>query len=82
MIIFEVKLGARSYPIYIGEDILIKPELLKQHIHGDAVFIVSNDTVAPLYLDKVLSNCEEYRNYYEILPDGEKYKNLETRSRS
>ncbi len=47
-----VDLGDRSYPIYIGSGILNTPEkLLAKHIKGKQVLIVTNETIAPLYLD-------------------------------
>lgn len=48
----EVDLGDRSYPIYIGSGLLEQGELLRQHIPGKRVLIVTNETIAPLYLDK------------------------------
>lgn len=75
---FNVELSDRSYPIYIGEDLLSQQKLITDHVHGDSVLIVSNEKVAPLYIDKVLESCEEYRCSKVILPDGERYKSLET----
>lgn len=49
----KVDLGERSYPIYIGEGLLDQPELLAPHIAGRQVAIVSNETVAPLYLERL-----------------------------
>ncbi|KAI9115871.1 hypothetical protein K1719_012801 [Acacia pycnantha] len=52
--IVEVDAGNRSYPIYIGSGLLDKPELLQRHAHGKKrVLVVTNNTIAPLYLDKV-----------------------------
>jgi 3-dehydroquinate synthase len=48
----EVDLGDRSYPIYIGTGLLEQGELLRKHIPGKRVLIVTNETIAPLYLDK------------------------------
>lgn len=48
----SVDLGDRSYPIYIGQDLLDKPELLLDNIPGKRVLIVTNSTVAPLYLER------------------------------
>jgi 3-dehydroquinate synthase len=73
----QVSLADRSYPIYIGEDLLSQPELLKQHIKGSEVLVVTNTTIAPLYLEKVLDSLAEYRCESVILPDGEEFKNLE-----
>ena len=75
---FEVQLGKRSYPIYIGENILDDSQYLQKHILGDTVFIISNEKVAPLYLDSVLKSCSTFKCEHLILPDGEKYKTLDT----
>lgn len=51
-----VELGDRAYPIYIGNGLLheaiANPELLRKHIPGKRVLIVTNETIAPLYLEK------------------------------
>ena len=78
MITLNVDLADRSYPIYIGEDLLGNEDLLLQHIPGKNVLVVSNDTVAPLYLDKTLAMLASKQVETCILPDGEEYKNLET----
>jgi 3-dehydroquinate synthase len=73
-----VELGERSYPIFIGQDLLDKPELLTQHVQGRQVMVVSNDTIAPLYLDRVREIFSDFELATVILPDGEQYKNLDT----
>ena len=78
MITLTVDLADRSYPIYIGEDLLGNEDLLLQHIPGKNVLVVSNNTVAPLYLDKTLAMLASKQVETCILPDGEEYKNLET----
>jgi 3-dehydroquinate synthase len=78
MITLTVDLGERSYPIYIGENLLGDNERLCGHIPGKNVLVVSNDTVAPLYLDKILTLLAGKHVESCILPDGEEYKNLET----
>lgn len=77
MISLKVNLGDRSYPIYIGEDLLSQSELLTQHIPGNSALIVSNETVAPLYLDTVKESLNGIRHKSLILPDGEEFKNLD-----
>ena len=47
-----VDLGDRTYPIYIGPGLLNTPELLSDHIRGKRVLIVTNETIAPLYLHR------------------------------
>ena len=77
MTTLTVDLGERSYPIYIDGGLLGQAELLQQHIPGNSALIVSNETVAPLYLEKTQSMLSGLKHQSVILPDGEKYKNLE-----
>ncbi len=77
----HVELGERSYPVYIGRDLLTDGQLLSRHIPGSQLVVVSNDTVAPLYLDRVIGALGGRKRVTEvILPDGEQYKNLDTLS--
>ena len=78
MISLKVNLGERSYPICIGKDLLDHHELLTQHIPGNSALIVTNETVAPLYLDKVEAALDGFKYETLVLPDGEEYKNLQT----
>ncbi|HHJ12179.1 MAG TPA: 3-dehydroquinate synthase, partial [Chromatiales bacterium] len=78
MTTLTVDLGARSYPIHIGSGLLGRPELLRAGLAGGSVMIVTNTTVAPLYLERVQAAFEGLRQAAVILPDGEQYKNLET----
>lgn len=77
----HVALGERSYPIYIGEQLLSEADLFAAHIKGKEVLIVTNETVAPLYLDEVKSALSAYRSATVILPDGEQFKTLEIMQR-
>ena len=77
MTTLNVDLGERSYPIYIGRKLLGDAERLKQHIPGNSALIVSNKTVAPLYLEQTRAMLSGLRHESVILPDGEKYKNLD-----
>jgi 3-dehydroquinate synthase len=72
----EVSLAERSYPIYIGHDLLSDPTLIRQHIKHKSILIVTNETIAPLYLAKVEALFEGYHCESVILPDGEEYKTL------
>jgi len=76
MISLNVNLGERSYPICIGQNLLEQSELLTQHILGNSALIVSNETVAPLYLDAVEKSLSDIRYKTLVLPDGEEHKNL------
>jgi 3-dehydroquinate synthase len=73
-----VNLGNRSYPIHIGQQLLGHGELLTRHLRGRQVLLVSNDTVAPLYLDKVRQQLPGLDTSVVVLPDGEQYKTLDT----
>ncbi len=72
-----VDLGDRSYPIFIGEDLLGDAELVKPYVKGTQVLIVTNTTVAPLYLEQCKKAFADFEVESVILPDGEQYKNLE-----
>ena len=76
----EVELGDRTYPIYIGSGLLAGGDLLRKHVPGNTALVVTNETVAPLYLDRVvaaLSEGGEIRVEVVILPDGEEHKNMD-----
>ncbi len=73
----HVELGERSYPIYIGQDLLARPELLTRHIAARQVMLVTNETVAPLYMEKVKAGLKDYQCEAVVLPDGEQYKTIE-----
>ena len=73
----NVDLGDRSYPIYIGEGLLQQPELLRRHIAGDQVMVVSNETIAPLYLPQLRRALDGLHYSEVILPDGEQFKTLD-----
>jgi len=79
-ITLNVELGERSYPIDIGAGLLDDAALLARHIGGHKVAIVTNTTVAPLYLDKVAGHLRAAgRDVLEIvLPDGEEHKNWQS----
>jgi len=74
----QVKLGERSYPIYIGQQLLSNSTLLAEHISTDKVMVVTNTTVAELYLEQVTQSLESVGKVVKntILPDGEQFKNL------
>jgi 3-dehydroquinate synthase len=77
----RVDLGPRSYPIYIGPGLLGRPDLVVPHLAGRQVLVVTNEVVAPLYLDRALAAFEGRQVDTVVLPDGEAYKTLETLSR-
>lgn len=74
----KVELGFRSYPIVIGSGLLNGGFDLARYVHGDDCLIVSNETVAPLYLDKLQANLVGKTIATLELPDGEAYKTTDT----
>jgi 3-dehydroquinate synthase len=74
----NVSLGDRSYPIHIGQHLLGLPELLLPHIKSKQVCIVSNETVAPLYMQQLEQTLAGFSVIRVILPDGEEHKTLDT----
>jgi len=72
----KVELGSRSYPILIGDGLLGQPEIFRQHVPARDVLIVSNTTVAPLYLETLAASLRPRRIVEAILPDGESHKTL------
>lgn len=76
----HVDLSDRSYPIHIGSNLLSQTDLLTPHVASKQVAIVTNTTVAPLYLQTLVESLKRagITALPIILPDGEKYKNSDT----
>ena len=76
----NVNLNERSYPIHIGQGLLSQVELITPYLKRKNVAIITNTTVAPLYLDKLVAtlNSADIKVLEIILPDGEAYKNSDT----
>ena len=75
----ELELGERSYPIHIGSQLIDQADLYKKHLKGSFTAVVTNQTVAPLYADRVVKTLEGLGQKVRliILPDGEVYKTWE-----
>jgi 3-dehydroquinate synthase len=76
----NVDLNERAYPIHIGTELLTRSELILPHLARKQVAIVTNTTIAPLYLDALSKPlaAEGVDIVPIILPDGEEYKNSDT----
>jgi len=74
----NVELGKRSYPIVVGSGLLRGKAFLDPYLAGEEAVVVTNETVAPLYLDQVATSLKDRRLICQVLPDGEQFKNLET----
>lgn len=77
----HVELGERAYPIHIGRGLLAQAALVRPHVAGRQVLIVTNETVAPLYLAQARALFAGYQCETVVLPDGEQYKTLEVLNR-
>ena len=77
----DIPLGERSYPILIGPHLLEDDGLLAEHIAARNLLIVTNETIAPLYLRPLETALKNHRTASVVLPDGEQYKTLDTMSR-
>ena len=76
----DVSLAERSYPIYIDRG-LLGQDLIRRHVRGNQVMVVTNETIAPLYLDAVTRGLGDLQCDTLILPDGEQHKTLATLER-
>jgi len=70
----KVSTSSRSYPVHIGAGIRHRGEIWRDYIRGAQVLVVSNETVAPLYLDDVLSALPGDSVDSLIVADGERFK--------
>jgi len=75
-----VNLADRSYPIHIGQNLISNTDLILPHLKRKHAAIVTNTTVAPLYLDRLAKTLQQagVKVIPIVLPDGEAYKNAET----
>ncbi|MFB2654318.1 3-dehydroquinate synthase [Shewanella seohaensis] len=73
----QVDLGERSYPIYIGQSLMSDGETLSRYLLKKRILIVTNETVAPLYLKPIQDTMASFGEVTSvILPDGEQFKDL------
>ena len=75
----EIDLGARRYPIHVGAGIIGERGLLAPHVGGRHVFVVTDETVGPLYLESLrtaLADASAVDTH--VIPGGERHKTLDT----
>ena len=79
MIEITVDLGDRSYPVKIGSGCL-KTEAILPYLSGTQVLVVSNETIAPIYMDALVKKLQSEGADVDslVLADGERYKSLDT----
>lgn len=75
-----VDLGLRSYPIYIGNGLIDHAELITAHLISRKTAVVTNEVVAPLYLERLVAGLARagVETVTIVLPDGEANKNWQT----
>jgi 3-dehydroquinate synthase len=78
-----VAVQPNPYPIHIGAGLLARADLITPHLPQKRAGIVTNETIAPLYLDKLKQTLASagVETFCIVLPDGEKHKNWETLNR-
>lgn len=81
MTTIEVRLGERSYPIHIDRGLLSQHAVWRGAIRGRHVLVVSNTTVAPLYLQRVVDGLDGFSVGKLLIEDGEQFKSLEQANR-
>ncbi len=77
----KVDLAERSYTVYIGAGLLAQKHPVFDTTQGSTTLLVSNETVAPLYLEQLSASLQGAHIQTLVLPDGESYKTLQTWSR-
>jgi 3-dehydroquinate synthase len=77
----SIQLGERSYPILVGPGLLGNAEVLAEAVRARDVLVVTNVTVGPLYLEQLRRGLAGRRVDHVVLPDGERYKTLDTLAR-
>ncbi len=78
MKVITVDLDERSYPIYIGASMLVDAALINKQITSKQILIVTNETIAPLYLHVIENNLSGVDYDVLILPDGERFKSVDS----
>jgi len=77
----NIELAERSYPILVGPGLLDRAAVLDEAVRARDVLVVTNDTVGPLYLERLRRGLAGRRVEHVVLPDGERYKTLDTLGR-
>ncbi len=72
-----VDLPGRTYEVTVGAGLIGREDCFAPGILGEDVLIVTNETVGPLYLDRLRQSLGSRRAAVCILPDGERFKTLE-----
>ena len=75
----EIDLGDRRYPIHVGGGIIGEHGLFAPHVDDRQVFVITDETVAPLHFDRLRPALKDASAVdTHVIPDGEQYKTLDT----
>lgn len=79
-VVLDLPAEDRSYSIHIDQQLLVSAKLLLPHLPGKKAAIITNTTIAPLYLRALQRElaAHDVETFAVVLPDGEQYKNWET----
>lgn len=74
----QIELPSTQYPVYLGRGVLNDPVVWDRHLGAGKVLVVSNDVVAPLYLDSLARALAGRQFEVHVIPDGEEHKTART----
>ena len=74
----KVELKHGSYPVYLGQSVLTDASLWRAHLAPGKILLISNETVAPLYLDDLRASLSQWDVAEHIIADGEQHKSHDT----
>ena len=75
----NIQFDDRSYPIYIGQNLISDFSLINQHLPHKKIAVVTNNLVADIYLDTLINSLSPHKDVISIiLTDGEKHKNTDS----
>jgi 3-dehydroquinate synthase len=72
----HIELGARSYPVWLGRGLLQNAALWRQAVRGRHALVISNRTVAPLYMERIARSLDGLQWSEFLLEDGEAHKSF------
>lgn len=78
MQIIQIQHVQGHYPVYLGHDIIGDESLWQEHLGQGKTLVVSNDVVAPLYLERLRCALPGRDIAVHIIPDGEHFKTMDT----
>ena len=74
----NVELANNGYPVYLGSGLLAESSLWDRHLGAGKTLIVTNDVVAPLYVEQLKAALGGRDVDLHVLPDGEAEKTVDT----